>query len=177
MTTFVFIVDLFDQELFSRIFLRFKNKNGIQFKQNKIPSNKTYIEYGEEYKYYGMKYTLVFEEGYKYTQQKIDEIKSTLKKIYYEIEEISENTYKMVPNKAIEDTLKTNFRIVEARLRRNQNLEATRRREEERQLQQNRKKKPRWEEPPKRRWKETGRQTSRKRMKPKRLYNVMTLKF
>ena len=187
MTTFVFIVDLFDEELFKRIFLRLLGKNNVKLKQEKIPNPETYKEYGKQYNYYGMKYTLTFEEG---SERMLDmeSIKKTLENLNYKIYTIDNNTYKMVPEERIEVRLKTNFRSVQKRKRQNKTREARRQMErqmQERQMQEQRKKRP-----PKRRWKEQEENSKNPKkgrrmkprmkpgMKPMHLYdNVMTLKF
>lgn len=183
MTTFVFTVDLFDEELYRTIFSTFINRKGIHFEQTKIASTNhtTYTAYKKiKYNYYGMKYTLVFKKGFEYMLD-MESIKKKLKDQNYTIKPVGNNTYEMVPDERIVEKLKTNFKSVEARKRQYETLQTTRHREEQRQMEEQRGNKRRWKEPEERRktrrWKEPGRQTSRKRMKPKRLYNVMTLKF
>ena len=165
----------------------------IKLEEKKILKPETYKEYKTKYNFYGMKYTLTFEEGYKY-EEKINEIKRKIP-FYYTLVKTDNNAFKIKPDEAIEVQLKTNFKAVQKRKRSEMQRQKQREMEEQRQrqieeqmqqqqmqrrMQQQRPRKRRWTERKKRKHEE-----GRKRRRPwpwpkkrRRLYdNLLALKF
>ena len=152
--------------------------NKIKLEQEKIFTDE---EYGLGYKYYGMKYTLTFEEGYNY-EEKINEIKSKIPFHYTLVQQ--GNTFKIKPKKGNEKMLKNNFRKVQKRKREYETRmqrQMQRQMQEQREMVQENQRKRRWTERKKpeqrkRRWTERKKPEQRKRRWP--MYdNLLALKF